>query len=197
MGSTYMTDPIIFLIDTLFSLYILAVLLRFLLQWCGADFYNPISQFLVKATHPPLKILRRFVPSIGKIDTSSLVLMLTLQMLDVFSIYLLRGNPINIGALTIVSIAELISSLINVFVFAVFARALLSWMNPGAFNTAKFINAAKSILAALTEPLLEIIRKFIPDLGGIDLSPLAALLLLQLAKMVILPPLYELASLIG
>jgi YggT family protein len=191
MGSTYMTDPIIFLIDTLFSLYILAVLLRFLLQWCGADFYNPISQFLVKATHPPLKILRRFVPSIGKIDTSSLVLVLALQMLDVFSIYLLRGNPINIGALTIVSIAELISLLINVFVFAVFARALLSWMNPGTFN------AAASILATLTEPLLDIIRKFIPDLGGIDLSPLAALLLLQLAKMVILPPLYELASLIG
>jgi YggT family protein len=191
MGSTYMTDPIIFLIDTLFSLYILAVLLRFLLQWCGADFYNPISQFLVKATHPPLKILRRFVPSIGKIDTSSLVLVLALQMLDVFSIYLLRGNPINIGALTIVSIAELISLLINVFVFAVFARALLSWMNPGTFN------AAASILATLTEPLLDIIRKFIPDLGGIDLSPLAALLLLQLAKMVILPPLYELTSLIG
>jgi YggT family protein len=191
MGSSYMTDPIIFLIDTLFSLYILAVLLRFLLQWCGADFYNPISQFLVKITHPPLRILRRFVPSIGKIDTSALVLVLALQMLDVFSIYLLRSNPINIGALTIVSIAELISLLINVFVFAVFARAILSWMNPGTFN------AAASILATLTEPLLDIIRKFIPDLGGIDLSPLAALLLLQLAKMVILPPLHELASLIG
>lgn len=191
MGATYMTDPIIFLIDTLFSLYILAVLLRFLLQWCGADFYNPISQFLVKVTHPPLRILRRFVPSIGKIDTSSLVLMLALQMLDVFSIYLLRSNTINIGALTILSITELISILINVFVFAVFARAILSWINPGTFN------AAESILVTLTEPLLDIIRKFIPDLGGIDLSPLAALLLLQLAKMVILPPLYELASLIA
>ena len=55
MDSSYMTDPAIFVIDSLFSLYILAVLLRFLLQWCGADFYNPISQFLVKATHPPLR----------------------------------------------------------------------------------------------------------------------------------------------
>ena len=191
MGATYMTDPIIFLIDTLFSLYILAVLLRFLLQWCGADFYNPISQFLVKVTHPPLKILRRFVPSIGKIDTSSLILLLALQMVDDFSIYLLRGNTINIGALTILSITELISMLINVFVFAVFARAILSWINPGTFN------AAESILATLTDPLLDLIRKFIPDLGGIDLSPLAALLLLQLAKMVILPPLHELAGLIG
>jgi len=191
MGSTYMTDPIIFLIDTLFSLYILAVLLRFLLQWCGADFYNPISQFLVKVTHPPLRIMRRFVPSIGKIDTSSLILVLTLQMLADFSILLLKGVTINIGALTILSITQLISLLINVFVFAVFARAILSWLNPGTFN------AAASILTTLTDPLLDIIRKFIPDLGGMDLSPLAALLLLQLAKMVILPPLHELASLIG
>jgi len=191
MGSTYLTDPIIFLIDTLFSLYILAVLLRFLLQWCGADFYNPISQFLVKATHPPLKILRRFVPSIGKIDTSSLILVLALQMLADFSILLLKGVTINIGALTILSITQLISLLINVFVFAIFARAILSWVNPGAFN------AAASILATLTEPLLDVCRKVIPNMGGIDLSPLAALLLLQLAKMVFLPPLHELASLIG
>ena len=191
MGSTYMTDPIIFLIDTLFSLYILAVLLRFLLQWCGADFYNPISQFLVKITHPPLRILRRFVPSIGKIDTSSLILVLALQMLTDFSILLLKGVTINIGALTILSITQLISLLINVFVFAVFARAILSWLNPGTFN------AVASILATLTEPLLDICRKIIPDLGSIDLSPLVALLLLQLAKMVILPPLHELASLIG
>ena len=191
MGSTYITDPIIFLIDTLLSLYILAVLLRFLLQWCGADFYNPISQFLVKATHPPLKILRRFVPSIGKIDTSSLVLVFSLQMLADFFILLLKGVTISIGAITILSITQLISLLINVFIFSIFARALLSWMNPGAFN------AVASILATLTEPLLDICRKFIPDMGGIDLSPLAALLLLQLAKMVILPPLHELANLIG
>lgn len=191
MGSTYMTDPVIFLIDTLFSLYILAVLLRFLLQWLGADFYNPISQFLVKVTHPPLRILRRFVPSIGKIDTSSLVLVLVLQMLADFSILLLKGVTINIGALAILSLTQLLSLLINVFVFAVFARAILSWLNPGTFN------AAASILATLTEPLLDICRKVIPTLGGIDLSPLAALLLLQLAKMVLLPPLHELASLIG
>ena len=191
MGSSYMTDPIIFLIDTLFSLYILAVLLRFLLQWCGAEYYNPISQFLVKVTHPPLKTLRRFVPSIGKIDTSALVLVLALQMLADFSILLLKGITISIGALTILSITQLISLLINVFVFAVFARAILSWLNPGAFS------AAASILVTLTEPLLDICRKVIPDMGGIDLSPLLALLLLQLAKMVILPPLHELAGLIS
>jgi YggT family protein len=191
MDSSYMTDPAIFIIDSLFSLYILAVMLRFLLQWCGADFYNPISQFLVKATHPPLKLLRRFVPSIGKIDTSSLVLVLALQMLADFSILLLKGVAISIGALTILSLTQLVSLLINIFIYAVFARAILSWLSPGTFNS------ASSILHSLTEPLLDTCRKFIPDMGGIDLSPLAALMLLQLAKMVILPPLHQLASLIG
>ena len=191
MDSSYMTDPVIFVIDSLFSLYILAVLLRFLLQWCGANFYNPISQFLVKVTHPPLRILRRFVPPIGKIDTSSLVLVLSLQMLADFSILMLKGLTISIGSLTILSLTQLISLLINIFIYAVFARAILSWLNPGAFSS------ASSILDSLTEPLLGICRKFIPDLGGIDLSPLAALMILQLAKMVILPPLHQLASLIG
>jgi len=191
MDASYMSNPVIFLIDTVFSLYILAVFLRFLLQWCGAEFYNPISQFLVKITHPPLKILRRFVPSIGKIDTSSLVLVMALQMLADFLVLILKGVTISIGALIIVSLTQLISLLFNIFIFAIFARAILSWINPGAFD------AASSILYSLTEPILETCRRFIPDIGGIDLSPLAALVLLQVAKMMILPPLQQLASLIG
>ncbi len=191
MDATYLTNPIILIIEALSSLYILAVMLRFLLQWCGADFYNPISQFLVKVTQPPLRLLRRYIPPIGKIDTSSLVLVLSLQMLADFSIWLLRGITISIGALTILSIMELINLLFNIFIFAIFARALLSWLNPGSFD------ATSSILYSLTEPTLRIGRKFIPDLGGIDLSPLAVLLFLQLAKMIILPPLSQLANLIS
>lgn len=191
MGSSYMVNPAIFLIDTLFSLYILTIVLRFLLQWTHADFYNPISQFLVKVTHPPLKLLRRFVPSVGKIDTSSIVLALSLQMLADFSILLLKGVMVSPTALIILSFSQLISLLINVFVFAVFGRAILSWFDPS--NT----SPASTILYSLTEPLLTICRKVIPDLGGIDLSPLAALMLLQLAKMMVLPPLNQLATLIG
>ncbi|MDD1605288.1 MAG: YggT family protein [Methylococcaceae bacterium] len=191
MNSSYMTDPVIFLIDTLFSLYILAVLLRFLLQYSKSDFYNPISQFVIKVTHPPLKILRRFVPAVGKIDMSSLVLVIGLQMLADFSILLLKGVSVGIAALVILSITQLISLLINIFIYAIFARALLSWIRPDGFD------ATSSILTSLTDPLLNACRKFIPDMGGIDLSPLAALLLLQLAKMVILPPLHSLANLVS
>lgn len=191
MGSSYLTDPIILVVDSLSSLYILAVLLRFLLQWCGTSFYHPMAQLLLKITHPPLRILRRYVPPIGRIDTSSLVLVLALQMLANFIILILKGVTVNVGALTILSITDLVALLINIFIFAIFARALLSWINPGAYDS------ASSILASLTEPLLVMARKIIPGVGGIDLSPLAVLLLLQLAKMLILPPLQQLASLLG
>jgi YggT family protein len=191
MNANYMTDPAIFIIDSLFSLYILAVMLRFLLQWSRAEFYNPISQFLVKITHPILKILRRYIPPVGKIDTSSIVLALSLQMLADYLILMLKGFGIGIGALALLSFGNLVSLLINVFIYAIFARAILSWLNPGSFN------ATSSVLHSLTEPLLGTCRKFIPDLGGIDLSPLVALMLLQLAKMVVLPPIHQLASLIS
>jgi len=191
MGASYMTNPIVFLIDTVVSLYILAIVLRFLFQWTRVDFYNPISQFLVKATHPPLKILRRFVPSIGKIDLSSIVLALTLQMLADFLILALQGEIAGIAALVLYSFKQIVEMVLNIFVFAVFARAILSWFDPGNYNP------ASSILQSLTEPLLILCRKVIPDLGGIDLSPLIALVLLQLAKMMILPPLSQLALLLG
>ncbi|MBT3813269.1 MAG: YggT family protein [Gammaproteobacteria bacterium] len=191
MGTTYLSDPIIFLLDTVFSFYILAVVLRFLLQWVGGDFYNPISQFLVKITHPPLKILRRYIPAVGKVDTSSVVFVIALQMLSDFITLTLKGIPFSFAALTLLSVSQLISLVINVFVFAVFARALLSWINPGTFN------AASNLLYSITEPLLVSCRRVLPDMGGVDLSPLIVLVGLQLVKMLIIPPLQELITLVG
>ncbi|MCK5897931.1 MAG: YggT family protein [Methylococcales bacterium] len=191
MNTSYFSNPAIFLIDTLFSLYILAVLLRFLLQWVGADFHNPISQFLVKITHPPLKIIRRIIPSIGKIDTSSLVLALSLQIISNFSIFLLKGFMPSIPALVLVSVSELLSLCFDIFIFSIFILSLLSWFNPGNYN------ALHSLLNKLSQPILEVCRKIVPDLGGMDISPLVALIGLQLAKMMLLPPIKELASLIA
>jgi len=191
MDSSYLSDPIIFLLDTVFSFYILAVLVRFLLQWVGGDFYNPISQFLVKITHPILRVLRRYIPAIGKVDTSSVVLLLVLQMISDSIVLTLKGLSFSFAALTLLSFSQLISLLINVFVFAIFARAILSWLNPGVFN------AASNLLYSLTEPLLATCRRMVPDLGGIDLSPLIVLVGLQLAKMLIIPPLQQLISLVG
>jgi YggT family protein len=191
MGSNYMTDPVVFLIDTLFSLYILAVVLRFLLQWIRADFYNPVSQFLVKITHPPLRVMRRFIPSVGRIDSSSIVLAILLQMTANFAILAIKGLSISFVALLLLSITHLLKLLLDIFVYAIFASALLSWFAPGNYGS------VSSILYSLTEPILHICRKILPDMGGIDLSPLVALVLLQLAKMMILPPLQDLAAILG
>lgn len=191
MDATYMAHPLIFLIDTLASLYILAILLRFLLQWTNANFYNPISQFLVKITHPPLKILRRFIPSLGKIDTASLVFALMLQMLADFVILLLKGGMISFAGLAILAFSQLLALVINIFVFSIFIRALLSWFNQGDFG------AASDLLGNLTDPVLTLCRRLVPEIGGMDLSPLIALMGLQVIKMMILPPLQQLISIIG
>jgi len=190
MNATYITIPLIFLIDSLFSLYILAIVLRFLLQCVRADFQNPISQFLVKITHPSLKFLRRYIPAIKKIDTSSIVLALLLQMITDVSILFLQNVKTSLITLTIISFSQLISLALNVFIFAIFAQALLSWFNPNHHNP------AIGLLENLTRPILNICRRYIPDLGGFDLSPLVALILLQLTKMLLLPPLERLAYII-
>ncbi|MFZ9039964.1 MAG: YggT family protein, partial [Gammaproteobacteria bacterium] len=78
MDSGYLLSPLMLIINTLFDLYILLVLLRFLFQMLRADFYNPVSQFIVKLTTPPLKILRRVIPSVGGQDAASIVLCLLL-----------------------------------------------------------------------------------------------------------------------
>jgi YggT family protein len=188
MGASYVTNPIEFLLNTLFSLYILTVMLRFLLAAVRADFYNPVSQFLVKVTNPPLIPLRRILPSIGKIDVSALVLMLLLQLAALAVIVLLRGGQLSIGALLILSIAELVGLLLNVFLFAILIQVVLSWINPGTYNP------VISLLYSLTEPVLRPCRRLIPPMSGIDLSPLVALIAIQLAKMLLLPPLYQLAQ---
>lgn len=191
MDFSYYTNPMIFLIDTAFSLYILVVMLRFLLQWVNADFYNPISQFLVKVTHPLIRPLRRVIPSVGRIDTASFVLMVALQMLAGFLIFWIQGMPIALGVLLVWSFTELLNLLFNIFVFAIIIRAILSWVSPTAYN------ATTSLLHSLTEPMLRVVQRVIPPVSGIDLSPLVALIGLQIMKMVLLPPLQQLAALLS
>lgn len=191
MGANYLSDPLVFLIDTVFSLYILAVMLRFVLQWIRADFYNPLSQFLVKITHPPLKMMRRFIPSIGRIDTASLVLAVCLQMLANGAILALKGLTISIVALALLSFTDLLKMLMDIYVYAIFVGAVLSWVAAGTYS------AVSALIFSITEPLLSICRRILPDMGGIDLSPLVALVVLQLAKMMVLPPLQQLASLLS
>jgi YggT family protein len=112
-------------------------------------------------------------------------------MIANFSILALKGLSIGVVALTLLSFTDLLKMLLDIFVYAIFASALLSWFAAGSYSS------VSSILYSLTEPMLSVCRKVLPDMGGIDLSPLVALVLLQLAKMMILPPLQQLAGLLS
>ncbi|TXH69753.1 MAG: YggT family protein [Thiothrix sp.] len=163
----------IFLISTLFSLYIGAVLLRFLLALVRADFYNPLSQFLVKITNPVLVPLRRFIPPIGKIDSASLVLAFTLKLIAATLLMSIQGLDAGVGGLLLAVLADLIRTVVWIFMVALIIQAIMSWVGNS------YGNPMGSLLDSLTAPILDPIRKLVPLIGMVDLSPLVAILLLQ------------------
>lgn len=181
MDSTYLTNPAVFLVQTLFGLYILVVMLRFLLQVTRADFYNPISQFVVKVTAPPLRVLRRFIPGVGGIDLASLVLAWLLKTLELMLVLLILGAGTSLLAAFLWAIPELVDLLFNVFLFAILIQVILSWVNPGGYNP------AASLLYHFTEPLLGPARRLLPPIGGLDLSPMLVMIGLYLLKMLLIP----------
>jgi YggT family protein len=181
MNSSYLTNPLEFLISTLFSLYILAVMLRFILGAVRADFYNPVSQFLVRITNPLLVPMRRVIPSFRQYDSSALLLMLLLQLVSLVIVIMLRGGSVPFITLLLAAIGELVILALNVFIFAIVIQVILSWINPGNYNP---VNA---LLHSITRPVMGPIQRLIPPVSGIDLSPLVALIGLQVLKMLVLP----------
>ena len=185
MGGNYVGNAATFLIETLFFLYILIVMLRFLLQLVRADFYNPVSQFLVKATQPPLMVLRRVVPGFAGIDLASVVLMLALKFIELWLVFEMLDRAPGAGGLLVLSIAELLALLINVFVFSILIQVIVSWINPGTYNP------VMSVLHSLNEPLLAPARRVIPPISGLDLSPIAVLIALQLVSILLVAPIRD------
>jgi YggT family protein len=173
-----------FLIDTLFWLYILAVLLRFLFQLVRADFYNPFSQALVAITNPTLLPLRRMIPGLYGIDFAALVLLLVLQVVKNVLLGLIFGQWYNLLGLIVYSAAELLQMTVYLFIFLIFIRVLLSWVAPYGGH-----NPVTGLLFSVTEPLMRPARRLIPPLSGLDLSPVAVFILLYLTLILIVTPL--------
>lgn len=188
MNNAYFVEALAWLINTLFGLYILVVLLRLLLQWVRASFYNPVAQFIVKVTNPPLKPLRRIIPGFGGIDFASITLLVLLQAINLTIVAMLLNEPIHPGILAVKTIVELLSLTLNVFLFSILIQVILSWVNPG-------YNPATALLFSLNEPLLAPARRLIPPIAGIDLSPIAVIILLQLLKMLLIPSVAQLVAL--
>ena len=166
-----------YLIQTALSLYMVAMLLRFLLQLVKADFYNPISQFLVKITNPLVIPLRRVIPGIGGLDLASLLLAVLLQVLAIVALMLLNGlgmpNPL---ILVVWSTLGIVGLLVNIYFFALLAMIILSWIAGGSSNP------AISLLHQITEPVMAPFRKILPAMGGLDFSPILLFILINVLQ---------------
>ncbi len=187
MGENYFIQAALYLIQISFGLYILAVLLRYLLARVRADFYNPLSQFIVKITNPPLKPLRRFIPGYFGIDWPSIVLLFFIQGLEIIIIELLtKGHiPAPMG-LFVITFAHLLKTVIYVYMIIIIIQIVISWVNPGAYNPITVI------MYQLSEPVLKPARRLIPPAGGFDWSPLVVLIIINLMIILMVSPLMDL-----
>ena len=166
-----MRAALFFLVQTIGNLYICCYLLRFLLQLLRADFRNPFSQFIVSVTSPLVRPLRRIVPGIQGIDMATLLIAILLQLLLTIALISVGGLGIPpTGMLFVLVLKHLVRNFIGIFLFAVFVRALLSWVSPGGYNPLALI------LNSLSEPLLRPVRRLLPPVGGLDLSPMIVMI---------------------
>ena len=165
-------SALVFIVNALSSLYLLVLLLRFWLPWLRADFRNPLAQGILKLTSPVIIPVRRLVPSFGRLDTATVLVAFVLQCLAILLILLILGASAGFAAVAVTALVKLVLLSINLFMFAIFIRIILSWVAPGQYNP------ATAIITTLTEPLLGPVRRLIPPLGGFDISPIFVIIAL-------------------
>lgn len=182
-----LNNAILFLLQAVFSILSFAFLLRFYFQLTRAPFQNQFAQLIVTVTNFAVKPVRRFLPSIGKVDLSTLLLGYLTQLTLTVATLWLKGFPVLIvgshvwGVIFGVALIGIISISLSIFLYAVLIQAILSWINPHT--------PIAPILNSLTYPILRIFRKYIPPAGNFDLSPLVFIITAQLLLTTILIPL--------
>lgn len=162
------------LVKILFGFYIMVLLLRIWMQWARCDFYNPFSQFIVKITQPVIKPLRRVIPSIGPIDTASLLLAYVLAVLK-FSLegLIQYGDVPPVPLILLVGLLMVLKSAGMLVFWVIIIRSLMSWISQGR-------SPMDMVLYQLSEPLMAPVRRIIPAMGGIDFSAMVVILILYL-----------------
>jgi YggT family protein len=166
--------------SVVFTLVVGAFLLRLLLQLVRTEFRNPLVQALVRLTNPLILPLRRVLPPVGRVDTASVVALVLVQIAATALLTLLAGfgvpGPVGLLLRALLALADTTLSLYDV---AIIGYVILSWVAPDGYNP------AARVLGDLVAPVLRPLRRALPTLGGIDLSPLVAILLLTVLQMVL------------
>ncbi|UJF19066.1 YggT family protein [Vibrio sp. SS-MA-C1-2] len=172
-------NALFFLINTVFDLYLLVVLLRLWLQFARADFYNPFSQSIVKVTQPILAPMRRFIPSIGRFDTATFVLAFVVALGKIYLLQAVAGNyVVPFTMASFIAFGTVIKQIFQMIFWVLIIRAILSWVSQGR-------SPIEYVMHQLTEPFLGPIRRVLPSLGGLDLSVLVAILVLQFLQILV------------
>jgi YggT family protein len=174
-------DAGIFLIQTLAGIFLLLVLLRLLLQCAKADFYNPIVQSLVRITQPAITPLQSLLPTIGRINLAVFGLALVVQVLIMVAVLLLQQFSLpSVFQLLAWSLLRLASQIIDIYFFAILFTVVLSWLAP------RSLHPGAVLLYQLTEPLMGFVRRLLPDLGGLDFSPVLLLIMINLIDILVI-----------
>ena len=170
-----MQQALYFIIKTIAQLYLLVLLLRLWLPLLRADFRNPLAQGILRITSPLVVPLRRLLPSIGRLDTSTVLVAYALQYLTILVLVAISGRVVATGPILITTIIELAILSLNLFFFVILIKIILSWVAPHTHNP------ATALLSTMAEPVLRPFRRIIPPIGGFDISPIFAIILLQAA----------------
>jgi YggT family protein len=169
-----------FLVDAVIGFFVYLLLARFLMQWLRVPFRNPLGEFVIAGTNWLVRPARRAVPSLLGLDLASLLLAWLLQALLLYVIYLIAGIEFSsapgIGAATVFGVAfiDLLRFALYIFIFALIVQMVLSWVQP--------YSPVGPFFDAFTRPFLRPIRRFVPPLGSVDLSPLVLIVILQVLQ---------------
>ena len=166
-----------FLVETAASLYLVLVVLRGMLQTARADFYNPISQFVFRATNPPLRVLHRVIPGRGRFDPAVLVLAVVVQVIAILTTLLLAGfalpSPLTLLIWGLIGVAGLI---VNAYLVAIIIMIVVSWVAPGTRHPAVLLTYQ------ITEPVMAPVRSVLPSAGGLDFSPILVFIIINVLQ---------------
>ncbi|MGA8277780.1 MAG: YggT family protein [Rhodanobacteraceae bacterium] len=173
------------LIDFAFGALIALFVLRVMLQCVRANFYNPICQFLYKVTNPLLMPLRRIIPSWRNLDVAGVVIAWLLTAIKLVLLYATLGVALGLAGLALMALADLIGFVLMIYLGLILARVVLSFLNTD--NRHPLI----PLIVQLTNPILKPIQRYLPVFGGIDFSPVAAWLIILLARVLIVQPLLD------
>lgn len=167
-----MTQALYYIIQSIGQLLLLLLLLRFWLPWFRADFRNPIAQGILRLTSPIIVPVRRLLPSVGRLDTATILVAYVLQFLLITVLVALQGRLFDAVPIAIVAAIELVILSLNLAFFVILIRIILGWFAPATHNPLTMM------LHSLAEPILAPFRRWVPPMGGIDISPIMPIILI-------------------